>query len=68
MNVRDKLYIDIETADRITTSVLKDHYHSIKQQLSDAEEIETMHPEDFKYYTELLPSLKKILEFYGETV
>lgn len=66
--IKDKLYIDIETGDRITTAILKDHYESISKQLADSEEVEIMHPEDLKYYIELLPCLKKVLEFYGEKV
>lgn len=65
---RDKLYIDIETADRITTAVLKDQYYSIEEQLGDPTEVSEMHPNDFQYYTELLPSLKIVLDFFGERV
>lgn len=66
--IKDKLYIDIETADRITTTILEDHYYSIKKQVNDPEEVETMHPEDLKYYIEFLPALKKVLKFYGRNV
>lgn len=68
MMTNDKLYIDIETADRITTAVLLDHYRSIENQLADDEEIANMHPEDLAYYTRLLPALKTVLYFYGEKV
>ena len=65
---QDKLYIDIETADRITSAVLKDQYYSITEQLNDPTEVSEMHPTDLKYYTELLPALKSVLDFFGEKV
>lgn len=67
--IRDnKLYIDFDTADRITSAVLFDAYRSIKGQLDDQGEVADMHPEDLKYYTMLLPALKLVLDFYGEKV
>lgn len=70
---RSNMYIDWDTADRITISNLMQTYYDIKEfndgiAISNSENPSKHYAEDYMYNMRLLDSLKVVLEYFGESV
>ena len=64
-----KFILDYEVVDGITKGNLSEIYREITHDLEDyAYGKKHMHPEDVANYTELLPALAKVLDYFGEKV
>jgi len=64
-----KFILDYEVVDGITKGNLSEIYRDISHDLEDAAlGKKYMHDEDVKNYTELLPALAKVLDYFGEKV
>lgn len=57
------LTIDWETADRIAVGVLLDAYNTATTYNETSQ-----HPEDIAYNKDLIPALKRVLDYFGEKV
>lgn len=70
---RDKLFIDWETADRITISTLQQIYNDISEfndsiSIKQAEKPSKQYAEEYMYNMRLLDSIKVVVEYFGEHV
>ena len=64
-----KFILDYEVVDGITKGNLSEIYREISHDLEDAAlGKKHMHHEDVANYTELLPALAKVLDYFGEKV
>ena len=62
---KNKLEIDVETADRITVISLKEQRRYLKKELKRYNKGEWLHPEDVAKNTQLIQALDQIIKYYG---
>jgi hypothetical protein len=62
---KNKLEIDVETADRITVISLKEHRGYLKKELKKFKKGEYLHPEDVVENTRLVQAMDLIIKYYG---
>jgi hypothetical protein len=62
---KNKLEIDVETADRITVISLKEHRGYLKKELAKFKKGEYLHPEDVVGNTRLVQAMDLIIKYYG---
>jgi hypothetical protein len=62
---KNKLEIDVETADRITVISLKEQRGYLKKELKRFEKGEYLHPEDVVNNTRMIQALDQIIKYYG---
>ena len=62
---KNKLEIDVETADRITVISLKEQRRYLKKELKRYNKGEYLHPEDVAKNTQLIQALDQIIKYYG---
>ena len=70
---KSNMYIDWDTADRITISNLMQTYFDMKEfndgiAISNSETPSKHYAEDYMYNMRLMDSIKVVLEYFGETV
>ena len=64
-----KFILDYETVDNITKGNLLEIYSSMVKDLeNNASGERKMHTDDVEYYTNMLPALAQILDYFGEKV
>jgi hypothetical protein len=62
---KNKLEIDVETADRITVISLKEHRGYLKKELKKFKKGEYLHPEDVVNNTRMIQALDLVIDYYG---
>jgi hypothetical protein len=62
---KNKLEIDVETADRITVISLKEQRGYLKKELKRFEKGKYLHPEDVVNNTRMIQALDQIIKYYG---
>ena len=62
---KNKLEIDVDTADRIAVLVLKEHRKYLKKELADFKKGNYLHPEDVVNNTRLVQALDLVIDYYG---
>ena len=68
-NMKRKFILDYEAVDSITKGNLSEIYRDISHDLDAVENGKKyMHYDDVKHYSELLPALAKVLDYFGEKV
>ena len=63
---RDKIYLDMETADRITIDSLKDAVAYLQKELEDHKNGAWLHPDDVVMNHKYIEAMKFVLAYYGE--
>ena len=63
---RGKIYLDMETADRITIDSLKDAMGYLQQELEDHKNGSWLHPEDVAMNSVYIEAMTTVLRYYGE--
>jgi len=64
--IRGKIYLDAETADRITIDSLKDAVAYLQQELEDHHKNGSwLHPEDVVMNQKYIEAMEIVLEYYG---
>jgi len=64
--IRDKIYLDMETADRITIDSLKDAMGYLQQELEDHRKGSWLHPDDVAMNSVYIEAMTTVLKYYGE--
>ena len=62
---KNKLEIDVETADRITVISLKEQRQYLKKELAKFKKGEYLHPEDVVGNTRLIQAMDLLIAYYG---
>ena len=62
---KNKLEIDVETADRITVISLKEQRGYLKKELKKYNKGEWLHPEDVANNTRMIEALNLVIKHYG---
>jgi len=63
---KNKLEIDLETADRITLICLKHQRQYLKKELSEFKKGAYLHPEDVANNTRLIQALDTVIKHFGD--
>jgi hypothetical protein len=63
--IKDKIYLDVETADRITIDSLKDARGDLQQELEDHRKGSWLHPEDVVMNSVYIEAMTTVLRYYG---
>ena len=63
---KNKLEIDVETADRITVLVLKEQRRHLKKELADFKKGRYLHPEDVSGNQIMVHHLDAVIKHFGD--